>query len=57
MEAMNVLHGDREGFDVVDVRRRKQELVARRNVRRVWMGERDMHQGQSFARLLEVEIG
>ena len=22
-----------------------------------WMGERDMHQGQSFARLLEVEIG
>jgi hypothetical protein len=22
-----------------------------------WMGERDMHQGQSFARLLEIEIG
>ncbi len=22
-----------------------------------WMGERDMHQGQSFARLLDVEIG
>lgn len=22
-----------------------------------WMGERDMHQGQSFARLLNVEIG
>jgi hypothetical protein len=21
-----------------------------------WMGERDMHQGQSFARLLEVEV-
>ncbi|SUS03398.1 conserved hypothetical protein [uncultured Defluviicoccus sp.] len=22
-----------------------------------WMGERDMHQGQSFARLLEEEVG
>lgn len=22
-----------------------------------WMGERDMHQGQSFARLLDVELG
>ncbi|MCC6532322.1 MAG: DUF4387 domain-containing protein [Burkholderiales bacterium] len=22
-----------------------------------WMGERDMHQGQSFARLLNVDIG
>jgi hypothetical protein len=22
-----------------------------------WMGERDMHQGQSFARLLDIEIG
>jgi hypothetical protein len=22
-----------------------------------WMGERDMHQGQSFARLLGIEIG
>lgn len=22
-----------------------------------WMGERDMHQGQSFARLLDVEVG
>jgi len=22
-----------------------------------WMGERDMHQGQSFARLLEIEVG
>ena len=22
-----------------------------------WMGERDMHQGQAFARLLDIEIG
>ncbi|HXA40558.1 MAG TPA: DUF4387 domain-containing protein [Phenylobacterium sp.] len=22
-----------------------------------WMGERDMHQGQSFARLLDVDLG